>query len=279
MLNSFHLERDAEGVRLARPVYFRTYKLAENVQSLVHSHPFIQFHYAREGALYIAVGNDAYIIPASYGLWVPAFMPHRVQTASETLLESLDIDPDYYAASGGSVELKLVAVSDFARSFIHHATQTIAEFYDADGKDGRLVATLLDVLKDLPAARFGMTWPTAPALLEVCQTISEFPDQPHLMDVWAEHVGMSPRTFSRRFIKETGLTFSNWKRRHRLLQSVMLLRQSKSVTEIALMLGYSSTSAYTYAFHQLFGVSPTRFEAAPLPPGPEGQGETDSPRS
>ncbi|WP_167456038.1 helix-turn-helix transcriptional regulator [Buttiauxella izardii] len=266
LLYAFRSESDVEGAKLARPVFFRSFMMAEDVQSEVHAHPFIQFHYAREGALYVTVENTSYIMPACYGLWIPAHVPHHVHTASEVFLESVDIDPDFYAASGGTPELKLVAVTDFARSFIHHATQTIPEFYDEDGKEGRLVTSLLDVLNDLPEARFGMTWPTAPALQDMCQTISESPDQPHLMEEWAERVGMSPRTFSRHFIKETGTTFGNWKQRNRLLQSIMLLRQSKSVTEIALMLGYSSTSAYTYAFRQLFGVSPTKFEAAPLPP-------------
>ncbi|WP_151995655.1 AraC family transcriptional regulator [Buttiauxella massiliensis] len=266
VLHSFRYTGDVTGAKLARPVFFRSFMLAENVQSELHSHPFIQFHYAREGSLYISVENNSYIIPACYGLWIPAFMPHQVQTASEVMLENLDIDPDYYAATGFKAELKLVTVSDFARSFIHHATQTIPEFYDADGKEGRLVSTLIDVLNDLPAAGFAMTWPTAPALLEMCQVISESPDLPHLMEEWAERIGMSPRTFSRHFIKETGITFSNWKQRHRLLHSIILLRQSRSVTEIALMLGYGSTSAYTYAFRQLFGVSPSRYEATPPPP-------------
>lgn len=266
MLYSFRSEKDAEGARLARPVFFRSFMLAENVQSELHSHPFIQFHYAREGSLYVSVENNSYIIPACYGLWIPAFTPHLVHTASEVMLENLDIDPEYYESKCGKSELKLVTVSDFARSFIHHATQTIPEYYDADGKEGRLVSTLLDVLNDLPAAGFAITWPTAPALLEMCQQISESPDLPHLMEEWSERVGMSPRTFSRHFLKETGITFSNWKQRYRLLHSIILLRQSRSVTEIALMLGYGSTSAYTYAFRQLFGVSPSRYEVAPPPP-------------
>jgi AraC-like DNA-binding protein len=239
--------------------------LAENVQSELHSHPFIQFLYAREGVLYISVAHGFYIMPACYGLWIPAYVPHQVHTASEVMLERFDIESDYFSSPGEISEIKLVVVNDFARSFIHYITQTLPESYDASGKEGLLISRLLDVLNDLPTAQFSIPWPSTPALLEMCQIISESLDSPHLLGTWAKHVGMSSRTFSRHFIKETGTTFSSWKRRNRLLQSIVLLRQSRSVTEIALILGYSSTSAYTYAFRQFFGVSPSRFEVVKFP--------------
>ncbi|WP_260864199.1 helix-turn-helix transcriptional regulator [Citrobacter sp. Marseille-Q6884] len=266
ILRSFNPESLAKGGKMARPVYFRTYMLAEYALSGYHYHPFIQFHYAREGWLYVSVEDHSYIIPACYGLWVPAYTPHQIQTTSDVLLENLDIDPDYFASIGGKAELKLVTVSDFARSFIHHASQNIPELYDVSGSDGRMITTLLDVLNALPVSGISTTWPTSPALLAMCKQITTTLDQPHLLEEWAKQVGMSPRTFSRHFLKETGVTFANWKQQQRLLHSIQLLRESRSVTEIALMLGYSSTSAYSYAFRQLFGVSPSRYEAALLPP-------------
>jgi AraC-like DNA-binding protein len=70
---------------------------------------------------------------------------------------------------------------------------------------------------------------------------------------------MSVRTFSRRFKKETGVAFSEWKKRVRLLESVVMLKNKRSVTQVALDLGYSSPAAFTFAFRAMFGVPPTRY--------------------
>lgn len=63
-------------------------------------------------------------------------------------------------------------------------------------------------------------------------------------------------TFVRRFKKETGMTYQEWRLRMRLLQSITRVRKNESIFNIALDTGYSSASAYIYAFKKVFGVSP-----------------------
>ncbi|MBJ3590375.1 helix-turn-helix transcriptional regulator [Salmonella enterica subsp. enterica serovar Saintpaul] len=72
-----------------------------------------------------------------------------------------------------------------------------------------MITTLLDVLNALPVSGISTTWPTSPALLAMCKQITTTLDQPHLLEEWEKQVGMSPRTFSRHFLKETGVTFAN----------------------------------------------------------------------
>ncbi|KAE9788871.1 helix-turn-helix domain-containing protein, partial [Escherichia coli] len=79
------------------------------------------------------------------------------------------------------------------------------------------------------------------------------------VEYWAQHLGMSARTFSRHFKKETGLPFSVWKQKMRILESVLMLKKNKSVTAVALDVGYSSTAAFSYAFRQAFGVPPSNY--------------------
>ena len=79
------------------------------------------------------------------------------------------------------------------------------------------------------------------------------------MEDWANHLGMSARTFSRHFKKETGMPFSAWKQKMRILESVMMLKKNKNVTAVALEVGYSSTAAFSYAFRQAFGVPPSSY--------------------
>ena len=57
------------------------------------------------------------------------------------------------------------------------------------------------------------------------------------------------------------MTFTQWKTRLLLIESVEPVARGGSVTEVALDLGYSSTSSFVYMFRSNLGVSPGRYQA------------------
>ncbi|PWC22305.1 AraC family transcriptional regulator [Brenneria roseae subsp. roseae] len=246
-----------ERLTLPRSVYFRTCRWGKGVLVEQHQHPFVEFLYAREGGMRVEIEGRTLIVPVFYGIWIPANVPHRVLTTSDVLLESLYIEQDFVAINHNSC--RVVQISSFVREFIHYATEHVPEQYDSAGDDGMLVNVLIAQIQKLPDAGFSLPWPGSPALMRVCREIQETPDEGHSIDQWAANVGMSVRTFSRRFKKETGVAFSEWKKRMRLLESVIMLKNNCSVTQVALDLGYSSTASFSYAFRKMFGVPPTRY--------------------
>jgi AraC-like DNA-binding protein len=52
------------------------------------------------------------------------------------------------------------------------------------------------------------------------------------------------------------MSLRTWRRRLRLFKAVELLAGDRSITEVALELGYGSSSAFTYAFRTEMGRSP-----------------------
>ncbi len=60
---------------------------------------------------------------------------------------------------------------------------------------------------------------------------------------WAERVYVSERTLARQFIRETGISFGEWRQRLRFLAAIEQLETRQSIKEIAFYLGYSSPSA------------------------------------
>lgn len=242
---------------LSRPVYFRSYPLEKETEVIQHQHPFAEFLYAREGGMRVEIEGKTLIVPVLYGVWIPAHVPHRVLASSDVLLESLYIESDVAAIDHSGC--KVVVVSDFVREFIHYATGHVPELYDLDGDDAQLVHVLITLLQKLPDAGLSLSWPHSPTLIKVCHKMQQTPDEAHSIEKWAASTGMSVRTFSRRFKKETGVAFSEWKKRMRLLESVVMLKNNRSVTQVALDLGYASTASFTFAFRQMFGVPPTRY--------------------
>lgn len=242
---------------LPRPIHGRKYTMYSGTHIAPHTHSFSQFLFAREGNMRIAVNGTSWVIPALYGMWIAANIEHEVWALDDVFLESLDVQPDVPVLQ--QTLCRVMLVNNVVRELIHHATSYVPRFYDEESKDGRLLIVLLELIEDLPEAPFGLPWPRVERWQALCISIQNSPALPHLQDECAKSMNMSERTFSRHFSQQTGMPFNSWKQRMRLLQGIVMLRQRKPVTEIALNLGYGSTSAFTYAFRNMFGIPPSRF--------------------
>lgn len=74
----------------------------------------------------------------------------------------------------------------------------------------------------------------------------------------ARMVGCSVYEFSRIFSFMTGMSLSEYIRRRRLSQAVFDLQAGRRVIDVALQYGYDSPTAFTRAFRELHGVSPSQ---------------------
>jgi CheY-like chemotaxis protein len=76
----------------------------------------------------------------------------------------------------------------------------------------------------------------------------------------AAHVGLSERHLTRCFHQEVGMTPITYLNRYRVRQAKALLeKQAKGITEIAVEVGFSSSSYFTRVFRQEVGVSPRTY--------------------
>jgi AraC-like DNA-binding protein len=209
--------------------------------------------------MHVRVRNSTLIVPPQFGMWLPVSTPHSVWAPEDVDLESIYVNAPSIVSS--VVTCRVVVVSDLVRAFIHHLCSVITETYDENGKEGMMVQVLLDLLGDLPDAPLNLPLPEDPKLLYMCEHIQQDPSNALSVGEWAKALNVSERTLARHFLKETGMTLHNWKQRLRLLRSLELLKDGTSVTTVALELGYSSTSAFIFAFRSLFGCPPKQFYA------------------
>jgi AraC-like DNA-binding protein len=81
------------------------------------------------------------------------------------------------------------------------------------------------------------------------------------MDAWARRAGLSERTLARLITRETGMSFSRWRRQLGVMLAVKWLAGGASIQEVANDLGYESIPSFVTMFRKAIGVSPGRYMA------------------
>jgi len=236
-----------------RPMIVRAESLPARHYFPEHAHDWNQLVHAISGVLTVTVEGGCFAISPEQAVWLPTGTCHRVGSLLGAEFRSLWIAED--AGAGVAKASTVFRVSPLLRALIIEAAE-IQGREDASGYAERVTALILDQLrraKPLPAA---LPWPRRGVLLRLCEALYANPSDPRGVEEWGAILGMSGRTLARRFDEEVGMSMRAWRRRLRLFKAIELLGGGLSVTQIALELGYSSTSAFTYAFRTEMGRSP-----------------------
>ena len=117
---------------------------------------------------------------------------------------------------------------------------------------------VLDVLAPSPHELF-VQLPRGDLLRPIADALTENPADPRSLADWAGHLGVSPRTVTRAFRAETGLSFARWQAVLRAQRAVLLLARGASVEHTAESVGYRSASAFGVAFRRTTGRTPGQF--------------------
>lgn len=223
----------------------------------MHFHERAQLLYASSGVMSVATPQTSYVVPPQRAVWLPAHLPHEVSCRGAVSVRTLYIDTVHDAGSDGC---RLLQVSDFLRALILEVVGFQAGYAPAS-REGRITSLLLEECARMPNAPYQAAMPQDPRLLRVCRSLLVDPADTRDIDAWATHVGMSRRSFTRAFRDELGMGFAQWRQQIRLLSAISLLAEGRSITSVALDVGYESPSAFTATFHRAFGQPPSAYMA------------------
>lgn len=229
----------------------------------MHAHDQAQFTYASEGVLTVITPKGRYAIPPAMAVWIPPHVPHAVQTQGVVKFRSLYISPE--RLSGLPEDTVVLEVDPLLRALVLEVLNLPPDWTD-EGPHGRLIQVLLDRIGNAPQARLNLPIPEDKRYCEVANALIANPSDRRSIPQLADEIGVTDRTFARRFKTETGLTFGEWRRRRVLLAALERLSAGESVTGIALDLGYDSPSAFIAMFKKALGAAPTRFIQDPSQP-------------
>lgn len=220
-----------------------------------HSHTRSQLLYARTGVALVATDFGRWLVPADHAVWLPAGIEHAVEMMGDVRMHSVYLLPGL--SQGHPDRLKVMSMTDLMRSLIE---ETILREGRADGRREALVeALMIEEIAMLPERPLVLPLPREQRLAALCRRFVASPSPHATIDRWAKAAGMSRRTFTRMFLRETGLSLSAWRQQALVLAALPRLAEGQAVTQIALDLGYDSVPAFTTMFRRLLGVSPRSF--------------------
>lgn len=242
--------------RLPRPVYLRAQSLGVRQMFPMHSHDWHQFAYATSGTLVVRLETSRHIITPQQAVWLPAGLPHASGALNGAEFRNLYIEASLPLSM--PEHCTVLSVSPLLRALIIELERIGRESEDA-GYIERVDTMILDQLQRLKPHGFSLPWPRSEILNRFCETLYGRPGDDRPMEQWARTFGASPRTLARRFEAETGLTLREWRTRLRLFRAIEWLDAGASITDIALDLGYTSSSAFAYMFRRQMRCSPSEW--------------------
>lgn len=224
-----------------------------------HRHPWHQFLYAISGAMTVSTDQSSWMIPTGRAAFIPAGCAHAIRMWGTVEMRTLYLSP--VLAAFVDTGCRVVEVAPLLRELILRTVERMALDSRA-AHDSRMIGLLEDELKTAMAeaedSPLVLPMPGEERALAVARYVLEKPSISDSVDSLAKHHGVARRTLERRFRNKTGMSFGMWRQKARLLDSIRLLAEGKSVTDTALDCGYSSVSAFIAAFKATFGYTPGR---------------------
>jgi AraC-like DNA-binding protein len=228
---------------------------ASGLCSGMHRHPKAQLIYAISGVMRVETKSAYFVLPPTKALFLPPDELHSISMEGDVAMRQLLIDcrlADHVAS-----EARVLTVNPLLRELlVAICNEPVA--WDETGRAPHIVALILDELGRAKTLFTRLPSIHEPRLLRVAQTIIENPADARSLEDWAEICGASDRTLARLFLRETGMTFGQWRLQARLNAAFILLMTEGDISRVAQKVGFSSHSAFGVAFRRTFGLTPAQ---------------------
>jgi AraC-like DNA-binding protein/quercetin dioxygenase-like cupin family protein len=225
-----------------------------------HMHREAQLVYAAKGTMQVTTPKGRWLVPPDRAVWVPARLEHSIDVLADIEMRTLYFDLAWLAREDRSESLDCEFVVRVSR-LLH---ETILALFDGHGNPDRTELLVKLAVLELHHAEDSATFiplPHEPRCRRAADIVLSDPTAAHEIETLAREVGTSARTLSRLFSSETQLSFKSWCQRARIAAAIerLSMQADVSVKQLASDLGYASVPAFSHAFRQVTGKTPTEF--------------------
>jgi AraC-like DNA-binding protein len=199
-------------------------------------------------------------VPPDRAVWVPARLEHSIDVLADIEMRTLYFDLNWLGREKRSASLEAEFVVRVSR-LLH---ETILALFDGRNNSERTGLLVRLAMLELHQAEDSATFiplPHEPRCRRAADIVLADPTASHEIETLAREVGTSARTLSRLFSSETQLSFKSWCQRARIAAAIerLSVEADVSVNQLAAALGYASVPAFSHAFRQVTGKTPTEY--------------------
>ncbi|HEY1856326.1 AraC family transcriptional regulator [Acidocella sp.] len=227
----------------------------------IHQHRKGQLILALHGNVTCRVSDALLVVLPGASVWIPGGIPHSNQASPNAKIIFLFAEPEALMLPQRCC---ILSISPLVREMIIYLADERDSFPNAT-RYSQFCEILLDQLARTPVERLSLPLSSHPKLRSVCDMLIENPGDRRSRAEWASTVAMSERTFDRLVMKETGQPFGRWRQQLQLIIALRNLSGGATVQQVALELGYESTTAFIIMFKKAFGMPPGQYISGQRP--------------
>ena len=248
------LTSTGDGIHMVANSYGRGVRLH------THMHREAQLVYAARGTMQVTTPKGRWLVPPDRAVWVPAQLPHAIDVLADIEMRTLYFDLAWLAREERSSSLAaefVVRVSPL----LHQAILALFDDHNTPDRTALLVKLAMLELHQAEDSATFIPLPHEARCRRAADIVLADPTGDHEIATLAREVGTSARTLSRLFSAETQLSFKSWCQRARIAAAIEKISTdgNLSVKQLASDLGYASVPAFSHAFRQVTGKTPTEF--------------------
>lgn len=221
-----------------------------------HAHDWDQLALISESAAVVETDAVYVVHPLLKAMWLPAGVQHSIWSPRRFCLHALYFEPNSLRTDAHPQVLGLEALAAELVQFLCSVTRVS----ERGERHAHALALLEQLLPEARPESFSLPRPRHERARMLADYFTAHPHDSRPVEIVAADIGgASLRTFERFFVEETGLSLAAWRRQSRLIASLALLAEGRSVGEVAQAVGYESAAAFSTAFKQCFGASPSSY--------------------
>ena len=241
-----------------RPITTYSEKIQNAKCANSHTHPRAQIISCSSGVMKVVTNNNIWIVNSLQSVWIASNEEHQVYFPNHVKVVSAFIDESLLNG------LKKNSFAFDCSNFLSSLLEKITSFSNPDNltnQQKRIIEVFIDELTKLKPSTTFLPTSHDKRLKIVLDTIANNLSSKDTIEDYADKLFISPKTLTRLFIKELGMNFGDWKMRLKLMESIKLLGEKKSVKEIAFILGYEDASSFIAVFKKHYGKTPANYLA------------------
>jgi AraC-like DNA-binding protein len=221
-----------------------------------HSHQRGQLVALTHGLLIVETESQRWMFPSGRCAWTPPNCQHAARSVGGAAGAMVDLSPEM--CRGLPKTPCVFNSSELLFAIIHRMVDWDLRQPLKPAKK-HLITTLRDEIRQPDQQPLRLTIPREERLARVADALLNDVADDRTLEAWADVAGMARRTFMRAFSAQAGLSFGRWRQQARLFAALELLAQRKSVTEVAIAVGYDSVSAFIEMFRTMLGTTPQTY--------------------